>query len=240
MFGLFEPNECPYPYTRKHLNKDIKPSRINSLDTYGGTPPLFCAVKHSKNAAIVKALIDSGADVNLRSRYGATIGDDIPTYCPENLDVVRVLAKAGMNFNVEGKLSPPLHYVSESDNISFVKILINYGADVNFKDKFGRTPVQAASSRGRSDILQLLIDNGGDVNNIGMGVTPLFVAILGNDVSLVVAGFGGNNPKINNIKVLIKSGADVNAICDGTSILELAYDKNHREVIDMLIKAGAK
>jgi len=239
MFGLFEPNECPNPYTKKHLRKDIESSRINSLDTYGGNPPLFCAVKHSGNSSIVKKLINSGADVYLKDKNEETIGDYIGIYCCDNLDIVEVLAKAGMDFNTEGKLDPPLHQVAESDNIPFVKLLIKYGADVNLKDKHGRTPVQCAAARGNSNVLKLLIDNGGEVNNIGSGVTPLFEAILGNNISLVVAGFGGNNPRMENIKVLIKAGANVNAICDGTSILELAQEKEHKEIVKMLIIAGA-
>lgn len=241
MFGLFEPSECPYPYTKKHLNKDIKPDRINSLKTYGGNPPLFCAVKYADNSSIVRKLIRKGADVNLKDKNGNLIVDDIPIYCKDRLDVVDVLAKAGINFNKAGRVSsPPLHQVVEEDNTEFVNLLIQYGADVNFQDEYGRTPVNTAAARGNSNILQLLIDNGGNVNNIGMGVTPLFEAILGNSVSLAMAGFGAHGPRLDNIKVLIESGADVNAVCDGTSILNLAYERDYKDVVKMLIIAGAK
>ena len=45
--------------------------------------------------------------------------------------------------------------------------------------------------------------------------------------------------KLENIKILINAGADVNAVCNNESILDLAYEIEDEEVIKILKDAGA-
>ena len=154
MFGLFEPTECPRPYTEKHLDKDINPKRINSRKIYGGNPPLFCAVK-SRNVTIVKKLISAGADVNMNgggynSRdCGAKL---IPHYLADHSDILKVLVDAGIDLNK----GSPLQCAAETEDLHLAKLLLKYGANVNHRCQFGKTPVQAAAARGTNEMLKLL------------------------------------------------------------------------------------
>ena len=45
-----------------------------------------------------------------------------------------------------------------------VNLLLDEGADVNFQDNHGRTPLNIASENGRIDIVNLLLDRGADIN----------------------------------------------------------------------------
>ena len=70
-------------------------------------------------------------------------------------------------------------------NIEAVKQHLDAGADVNAKDKYGRTPLHYAASRGLKKIIELLIAQGADVNTkieVGdyKGQTPLDGAIQWN------------------------------------------------------------
>lgn len=71
------------------------------------------------------------------------------------------------------------------------------GADVNFKDYYGKTPIFKHASIWNGDV-QLLIDLGAEVNIAGdFGVTPLHLASM----------YGRENA----VRALLGAGADVNA-----------------------------
>jgi len=66
----------------------------------------------------------------------------------------------------------------KTGNIEAVKQHLDAGVDVNAKDKYGRTPLHYAATRGLKKIIELLIAKGADVNTkieVGdyKGQTPL-------------------------------------------------------------------
>jgi L-ascorbate metabolism protein UlaG (beta-lactamase superfamily) len=83
-----------------------------------------------------------------------------------------------------------------------ILMLIKSGADVNAKDKVGRTPVFATAERNSSDILKLLIDQGAEVGIADkFGMTPLHrAAIAGyHDIVQMLARSGGD-VKVRDVK----------------------------------------
>jgi ankyrin repeat protein len=125
------------------------------------------------------------------------------------------------------------------EDIKTVKSLIKSGANVNCKDEFGRTPVQAAAARGKSKVLKFLIDSGGKVDTRDEnGTLPLYEAIIGNELAL--SWYGARGPQLKNIQVLINAGADVNAVCHDETLLEFAKRLDETKVVKMLKDAGAK
>lgn len=111
------------------------------------------------------------------------------------------------------------------------------GADVNFVDYYGKTPLfhQAGSWRGE---VQLLIDLGAEVQVAAGGVTPLHYAAM----------YG----RPEAVKVLLAAGADVEARPEEPlfhtrqSPLEMALEQNRvpfttlLEVCGLLLERGAK
>ena len=79
----------------------------------------------------------------------------------------------------------PIREAVKAGNIEAVKQHLDAGADVNAKDRYGRTPLNYAATRGLKEIIELLIAKGADVNTkieVGdyKGQTPLDGAIQWN------------------------------------------------------------
>lgn len=110
---------------------------------------------------IADALLDAGADVKGSSRifniFGITPlmfavstsvkgGNDSSA----QLRVVQKMIKAGADVNAQGQLefggATALHIAADTGDEAIVKLLIEAGANVNAKDKEGRTPLDVARS----------------------------------------------------------------------------------------------
>ena len=106
----------------------------------------------------------------------------------------------------EAKPEPPtakapdisIHDAAALGNIEAVKQHLAAGTDVHSK-RGGRTVLHnAVSSRGRKEIVELLINKGANVNSKDVfGVTPLHLAALGGKTEIA--------------KILIENGANINA-----------------------------
>lgn len=114
------------------------------------------------------------------------------------------------------------------EDINAVRRLIREGANVNGRNSGGRTPLHEAVRDGLTDIANVLIDSGADVNATtrGFGETPLHYAVR----------FGHSDL----VDILIKAGANVNAVDkDGLTPLHEAADDGNTVLASVLIDAGA-
>jgi hypothetical protein len=112
------------------------------------------------NPAMVKLLIDNGADVNkLDESKGSLVL--AATSKPEVLKLL-IDAHADVNTPNEYKMAP-LAVAAEQGQIESVKMLLAAGAKVNARNPYGGTALQVAVLRGYKDIVKLLIDAGADV-----------------------------------------------------------------------------
>lgn len=76
-----------------------------------------------------------------------------------------------------------LHYAAMENNITAIKELIKFGADVNARGKRKTTPLHYAASL---NVARLLIENGADVNAIdSLGKNALFHAFTRDDFDTV-------------------------------------------------------
>ena len=110
----------------------------------------------------------------------------------------------------------------QQDNTELIPGLIEGGADINTKDKYGRTPLLLATQYNNTEIVQLLIEKGADVNAKNKyGWTPLLWATVNNNTKLSV--------------LLVEKGADVNAKDnDGRTPLYWATSNNNEEIINAI------
>ena len=139
-----------------------------SKDKYGKTPLSLVVVNGSKDMA--ELLIAKGADVNAKDNEGKT---------PLSLALQR---RYDLLHQSDGERYS--FYVRRLDEVA--RMLIARGADVNAKDKYGKTPLNRAIESGLMDMVELLVAKGADVNaKDKYGKTPLDRAIESNSKELV-------------------------------------------------------
>lgn len=139
--------------------------------------PLIAALGNDKRhaEAVVKTLVQHGADVNLDAGNGLS-----PLASALNAAMVNYLVAHGAEVN----RNTPLVDAASSGHTAAVRALLRHGADINAKDGWGkgRTALYMAARGGYADTVCLLVRHGADVgalNDAGghlAGVDPKVVA----------------------------------------------------------------
>jgi hypothetical protein len=134
-------------------------SRVHFKDHFGKTPLHHAAEKGPP--ALVKFLIDNGANVNEKDENGQT-----PLYHATKSgkkEIVEILINSSADINIQdtsfGRTA--LFWPAWNGHKEIVQILITNGANVNVKEKSGRTPIDWAVNNNQKDIAELLRKHGG-------------------------------------------------------------------------------
>jgi hypothetical protein len=143
-----------------------------------------------ENIALIGALLDHGAQVNLSDEsdasplYWALVGS-------KNATARLLLAHGasvqpgGYDVKFEGKTGPsfvPLLEAVSNPKIecSVIVDLLDHGAEVSQRDVDGQTPLGSAIVFQRVDVVRLLLNRHADVTELDNGETPLAIARDGN------------------------------------------------------------
>ena len=137
--------------------------------------PLHRAAESSNDPAIVEAMVDAGADPNVRSLTGAT-PLHFAARANGNPAVVEFLLAAGADLQArdKGGSTPLLGAARSNRNPAVFAVLLNAGADSNVRDEFGQAPLHwAAEYSENAAVIAALLD-GGAVPNAqdAYGQTP--------------------------------------------------------------------
>jgi ankyrin repeat protein len=127
-----------------------------------------------------------------------------------------------------------------------VKELLDQGANVNAKEKDGRTAIMDAAYNGHADTVKLLLDRGADLSlkktdgadAMALSGNHKDIVELFKTVDVVVAAAGtGDNEKL---KDLLAKGAPLNARdrSGHTALTEAAWN-GHTDTIKLLLEKGA-
>jgi hypothetical protein len=133
------------------------------------------------------------------------------------------------------RVHPPLAQAILSGNLDKLKLLIEYGEDVNAFDRdldHGRSPLQMAVEAGHLDFIDALLKAGADVNALP--------AKSRGGTALQLASMTGNLGIVENLLAL---GADINcpgADSMGRTALEGAATMGRIDVIKHLLHRGVK
>jgi ankyrin repeat protein len=205
--------ECLY---REELSykKCYEKCHKNKKEDSGG--PLIIAVKEKCTKEIIQLLIESGANVNDVERHfhdGTSLPDTYSEWSP---------------------LPSAIHNISdENPDYEIMNILINAGANINFRYRSGQTPLFGkVIYSDNPDVISTLINYGIDVNVQDQEGNNVLMKAMGRSIK-------DKLPEI--VRILLNAGINVNAkAADGNTALILAARENcQMEVIQALVEAGA-
>lgn len=144
-----------------------------------GTTPLMRAAR-AGDAAVVRLLLEKGADPKLTTKEGNTA----------------LMFAAGIGYRDKNTRG------SESEALEALKVSLDAGLDLNQANTRGETSLHGAASRGADTIVQFLADHGAGLNaKTKQGFTPL-------DIAMGKASIGQLPvPKDSTVALLRKLGA---------------------------------
>ena len=150
---------------------EITKSQITAIEV---SLTLFSAVD-GNCIALATDLLDSGASVDARDRFGARPLSHAARF--GHLAMVDVLVARGAPLNARNLAgATALFFAVEGDHTPVAQLLIERGADVNLAGRSNVTPVSAASYRGNDVIVESLLARGADDRAPDQtGKTPLVV-----------------------------------------------------------------
>lgn len=210
------------------------------------------------NTELVKILLNNGADINDNSAHSP-----LGAACAEgHLEIVRFFLDRGVDDNaLQGTtVTNPLRAAAGGGYTEIVKLLLARGADPNSVGHFHRTPLQAAASSGHTDIVQALLNYGANANLWPDGRSPNILeevaeenhvevmrTLLDHGVHWRLYGIKAlwracshGNEEI--VRMFLEKGLTPNVTMDpcSGSALNVAVRSGHHEIVQMLIKHGAR
>ena len=202
--------------------------KVNTV-SYSGRTPLMFACCDGDRLDNIKTLIKQGADIHQIDVNGWTALHCAATYAKS--EIIEYLLSLGLKVNMVDNSghTPLMCACCDGDRLDNIKTLIKQGADIHQIDNDGWTALHYAARDAKSEIIEYLLSLGVKVNMVSnIGQTPLMCACYD----------GG---RLDNIKTLIKQGADIHQIDnDGGTALHYAARNAKSEIIEYLLSLGLK
>lgn len=229
-----------------------------NVEQFGDTALMLASQHH--DPAIVKALINAGADVNRVGNSGNGNKQAL-SYALERglhndkqdrdrqLEVLTTLIDAGADVNGfvkvgKGKQLGSIPLIHALHNATLVKLLLDRGANVNAIELDGDTALIAAARAGHADSVKLLLDAGANKDATeqnryyNSGCQRPQCMQLNFATALIHAAAKGH---ADVVRELLAAGASKDVTDHwGHTALEAATFNQHDQVVKLLQDAGAK
>eukprot|EP00588_Corethron_pennatum_P033435 CAMPEP_0194348694 /NCGR_PEP_ID=MMETSP0171-20130528/106672_1 /TAXON_ID=218684 /ORGANISM="Corethron pennatum, Strain L29A3" /LENGTH=737 /DNA_ID=CAMNT_0039116055 /DNA_START=64 /DNA_END=2273 /DNA_ORIENTATION=+ len=128
---------------------------------------------------------------------------------------------------VTGEDANTLYSAAKCGQLDVATRLLNHGADINYQDSAGITPLYIAVQEDHADLVEMLITKGADLDKArNNGETPLWNAAAKGHTDIM--------------ELLVTKGADLNkARNDGVTPLFMAAVMDHTDIVELLVTKGA-
>jgi uncharacterized protein len=207
-----------------------KGAKTDVSGTRGQTPLMWAVAQ--KHPAVVKLLIDAGADVKARSKTWSQ---------------VMAVSPHGMlqyNRDIPHGADTALLFAARVGDFDSAKLLVAAGADVNETEAGGVTATAMAAHAGFTELVEFLLDKGANPNPGEAGFTALHAAVMRRDermVSALLAHGADPNAPVTKWTPTRRSSRDWNFNPElvGASPYWLAARAAHPGIMRLLAKAGA-
>ncbi|CAN7937862.1 unnamed protein product [Ixodes hexagonus] len=212
--------------------------------------PLHLAAGYNR-LRIVQLLLERGADVHAKDKGGLVPLHNACSY--GHFEVTEMLIKHGANVNGTDLWQfSPLHEAASKSRLEVCSLLLSHGADAGLLNCHSKSPLAVAPSRELHDRLlyesrgHTLLEAArlGDLTRLKKALTPDLAAFkhpLTGDTVLHLAVASGSPKRRQMVELLLRRSVPVdepNKLC--LTPLHVAADKGHTDVVDLLVKSGAK
>jgi ankyrin repeat protein len=195
---------------------------------YDGFTPIQYAIKNRKTN-VAKLLVKNNANIRIYDNINDSPLKHIFMKYPETTSLSFLKSFPSVGVADDYNRDTALHYAARRNYTKCVEYLIKNGADVNYRNRQGQSPVFLAVQYGSKNSLELLCQNGANVNFIDSDNdkkfwSPIFYALDRSDYECS--------------ELLIRYGADLN-IVDRQKSTPIFYAMHDTKLLDLLVKNGA-
>lgn len=187
---------------------------------------------------IAKLLIAKGVDVNARDDDGRGNSALICAVWRADVPMLRLLLKHGADANVGNSNWTPLMTAAwtmgssrregKKDFLTIIKLLLANGAKVNTRDRVGQTALSLAAAVGNVATLKVLLRAGAYIHTRDKRGNGALIGAI-------------QHHNTDTIEFLLEQGINVNARNkEGTTVLAYAKECEADEIVQLLVKHGAK
>lgn len=234
LFFAIEQNR-PYAVSRlleSGVSPDSRPPKNDRFSEFVDSPALsFASTRDFDASEIIETLLDAGARVDERDRFGRT--PLATALCFGKHSAARLLVRRGARLDAVSVCSHALiHEALIGGNLDCVSLVLSLDpAQIDAREEDGIPPLSFSASFPRKSshvsLARLLIDAGADVEaNDDEGQTPLH--------------FFAAHSEPESLELLVRAGADVDALTiDGFSPLHFAARHAKTRSVETLLSLGA-
>lgn len=217
------------PLNIEELKELIEKGMDPNFKTVSTDPVLLSAIKE-RQWELVNYLLDHGANVNIRDKYGLTSLHYLISQ-GEFDKVYDLILNRNADITAEDGLSDtPLAYAVTIGNLELAKWLVQHEAvSSNSFEQFQLIRVlRQAIDYGHFDFLQWLIEKKQiDINSV-------------NEYGLTMLHFAAAGGKLKIVQWLLEQGANINCVTnDNVTPLHFAAKNNKIEIVQYLVNNGA-